>query len=154
MTRSAPVSGAVGRVYSSSDICSPHTLHQTTGKAAKMTEDTKLRPPARSATYWLIVKDEMEQEEMLTVGLDAREEALPIFCFEEEASMFLSLETLEAGWKLTEATAGELVSTLFGSCADVGFVALDPLPELVRQKMVGLVSVRREHFLDSLAERV
>ena len=119
-----------------------------------MEDDTKLRSPTWSATYWLIVKDEAKQEEMLTVGLDAQEEALPIFCFEEEASMFLSLETLGAGWKLTKVTAGELASILFGSCADVGFVALDPLPELVRQKMVSLVSVRRELFLDSLAERV
>lgn len=89
---------------------------------------------------------------MLTVGLDGREEALPIFCFEEEARMFLSLETSEAGWKLARITAGKLASILFGSCASVGFVALDPLPELVRRRMVGLVSLRKEQFLDNLTE--
>lgn len=89
---------------------------------------------------------------MLTVGLDGRGEALPIFCFEEEARMFLSLETLESGWNLTRITAGKLASMLFGPCASVGFVALDPLPELVRRRMVGLVSLRREQFLDNLTE--
>lgn len=117
-----------------------------------MIDNTMLRSPTRPATYWLIVKDETKQEEVLTVGLNSREEALPIFCFEEEASMFLSLEMLEAGWKLAKVPAGELALKLFGSCARVGFVALDPLPELVRQKMVGLVSVRKEQFMDSLIE--
>lgn len=117
-----------------------------------MTDDTKLRSPGRPATYWLIVKSDTRQEEVLTVGLDGREEALPIFCFEEEARMFLSLETLESGWELTKVTAGKLSSMLFGSCAGVGFVALDPLPELVRRRMVSLVSLRREQFLDDLIE--
>ena len=75
-----------------------------------MTDITRLRSQGWSATYWLIVK-ETKQEEMLTVGLDAREKALPIFRF-EEISMFFSPEKLETGWKLTEATAGELASTL------------------------------------------
>lgn len=117
-----------------------------------MTDDTKRRSPGRPAAYWLIVKSEAKQEKMLTVGLDGREEALPIFCFEEEARMFLSLETSEAGWKLARITAGKLASILLGSCASVGFVALDPLPELVRRRMVGLVSLRKERFLDNLTE--
>ena len=33
------------------------------------------------------------------------------------------------------------------------FVALDPLPEMVSWRMVGLVSLRRERFVDRLLER-
>jgi hypothetical protein len=35
----------------------------------------------------------------------------------------------------------------------VRFVALDPLPELVSWGMVGLVSLRRERFVDRLLEK-
>ncbi len=66
--------------------------------------------------------------------------------------MFLSLGSPGAGWRLRETTAGELTGILSGSCAGVRFVALDPLPELVGRGMIGLVSVRRERFVERLIE--
>ena len=107
------------------------------------------RPPA---AYWLLVKDEAGRTEALTVGLEGRREALAVFGFEEEAGMF-SLWSSEEGWRIRETTAGELAGMLSGPHAGVEFVALDPLPELVSRGMAGLVSLRRERFLDRLFER-
>lgn len=110
---------------------------------------TPTRPPE---SYWLIVKGEAGRTRVLTVDPNGLEEALAVFGFEEEARIFL-LGGSGAGWRLRETTAGELISVLYGPCAGVGFVALDPLPEIVSRGMIGLVSLSRERFVDRLIER-
>ena len=43
---------------------------------------------------------------------------------------------------------------LYGrSCADVKEVALDPLPEMVTERTVGLVSLLRERFIQVITAR-
>ena len=57
------------------------------------------------------------------------EQALPVFSGEGEAEMFVWLGgAFEDGWRVRETSAGELVSILYGPCAGVGSVALDPSP--------------------------
>lgn len=54
---------------------------------------------------------------------------LPVFCFEEEADLYLRAETpSQAGWLVRQTTLGELTSMLYSSCSGARFVALDPLP--------------------------
>ena len=89
---------------------------------------------------------------MLTLDLDDEGETLPVFCFEDEADMFLSLGKLGTGWQLRKATAGELGRMLLGPWAGIEFVSLDPLPELVHKRMIGLVSVRSEQFADRFVD--
>ena len=72
---------------------------------------------------------------------------MAVFCHPEEAEMFLRLGPLGRGRRPREASAAELVSVLSGPRAGVGWVALDPLPELVACGLVGLVCFRRERFL-------
>jgi hypothetical protein len=85
--------------------------------------------------------------EVLMVGCSG-EPALPVFSGAGEAEMFVWLEgAFEDGWRVRETSAGELVSTLYGPCAGVGRVALDPSPEMVGINAVSLVSVTRERFL-------
>ena len=110
-------------------------------------------PPA----YWLIAKSENEPIEMLevlTLDRDGKD-MLPIFSHEEEADMFLQL--LGGGaedWWARESTSGELVAVLYGpSCAGVKEVALDPLPEMMAERTVGLVSLLREHFIQVITAR-
>jgi hypothetical protein len=55
---------------------------------------------------------------------------------------------LGGGWHARESAAGELTSILYGLCASVKKVALDPLPEMLDQKTVNLVNVSRERFID------
>lgn len=103
------------------------------------------RPPRRppGTIYWLITNG---QSDVLTLDYDG-EEILPVFSHWEEAEMFLRLGNVGCDWHAFESGARELIAVLYGPCAGVREVALDPLPEMVTERSVGLVSLRRERFL-------
>ena len=107
---------------------------------------TAERPPRRppGTTFWLITNG---RRDVLTLYYDG-EEMLPVFCHREEAEMFLRLGILGySDWRASESGARELVAVLCGPCAGVREVALDPLPEMVADGCMGLVSLCRERFL-------
>jgi hypothetical protein len=113
--------------------------------SVKLLQQTPRRCP--SSIFWLVVRYEVRQMEVLMVGCSG-EQVLPVFSGDGEAEMFAWLEgTFEEGWRVRETSAGELVSILYGPCAGVGRVALDPTPEMVGTDAVSLVSVAREWFL-------
>src|ERR671917_1165432 len=108
---------------------------------------------AGTQRYWVIAKDTKDglgQLELLTLDLDGAGEALPVFSFEEEAEMFLWLKRTEDGWKVRETTPGQLVSILYGPCADVGRVMLDPLPEIGARVQISLLGMDRHDFVESV----
>ena len=106
------------------------------------------------SAYWLLARNENGRLDVLAIGLAAGEEALPVFSHEEEAEMFLRLRRVEfEGWQARESTAGELISVLYGPCAGVKCVVLDPLPEMIAQRTLGLVSLSRERFVDLVLSR-
>lgn len=114
--------------------------------------------PRRAGTqrYWVIAKnakdakDGFGKPDLLTVDLDGAGEALPVFSFEEEAEMFLCLQTTEDGGEVRETTPGQLVSILYGPCADVGRVMLDPLPEIGASMQISLLGIDRNDFVESV----
>ena len=109
---------------------------------------------APGSTYWLIARNENSRLEVLATGLADTEEAMPVFSHEEEAELFLGLwEVGVGGWQARESSAGELVSLLCGPCASVERVALDPLPEMLVERTVGLVSLSRKRFVDLVLSR-
>ena len=125
-------------------------------RAKPTAEQASRRAPGRypGSTYWLIARNENGRLEVLTTGLASGEEAMPVFSHEEEAEMFFGLEQVEpGGWQARESTNGELISVLYGPCARVERVALDPLPEMVAERTVGLVSLSRERFVDLVLSR-
>ena len=72
---------------------------------------------------------------------------MPVFSGEGEAEMFAWLGgAFEDGWQVRATSAGELVSILYGPCAGVGRVALDPSPEM-SSETIRLVSLSRERFV-------
>ncbi|HVD34499.1 MAG TPA: hypothetical protein VNB93_02060 [Rubrobacter sp.] len=95
-------------------------------------------------------KDGFGQPDLLTVDLDGAGEALPVFSCEEEAQMFLWLQTSEDGREVREITPGQLVSILYGPCADVGRVMLDPLPEIGARVQISLLGMDRNDFVESV----
>src|SRR3712207_4072457 len=108
---------------------------------------------AGTQRYWVIAKDAQDgfgQPALLTVDLDGAGEALPVFSFEEEAEMFLWLQRIEDGREVREATPGQLVSILYGPCADVGRVMLDPLPEFGARMQINLLAMDRHDFVESV----
>ena len=100
------------------------------------------------SSYWLIARNENGRIEVSTVCLPNGEEALAVFGHEEEAELFLWLEVSSHGWRTRESSAGELVSVLYGLCKGVEKVVLDPPPRMLAEKTVGLVSMKRERFVD------
>ncbi len=118
-----------------------------------MLKNRAARPPNLAASYWLIEKHEAGRTEVPTVHLESGGEALPVFSWAEEAEMFLSLGGFEEdGWAIRESTAGGLVSMLEEELgAEVEFVALDPMPEMVTPMfgtMISLVTLDRQSFID------
>jgi hypothetical protein len=128
------------------------------GASTRKGTETVRGVPQRAGTqrYWVIAKDAKDakdgfgQLEVLTVDLDGTGEALPVFSFEEEAEMFLWLQTTEEGWEVRETTPGQLVSILYGPCADVGRVMLDPLPEIGARVQISLLGMDRNDFVESV----
>ncbi len=106
----------------------------------------------RGSTYWLIAKDESDRVEVLTIECGGQR-ALPVFSFEEEAELFLGLGGIGDGWWVRESGAGEIVSVLYGPCAGVRSVVLDPLPEMVADGAVELVRLSRKRFVEHLVGR-
>ena len=118
---------------------------------APIRETSKRGVGLRASTRWLIARDGGGGLEPMCVDGE-RGRVLPVFSFEEEAEMFLCLGGRDGdGWRARGTSVGELVSVLFGPCADAGSVALDPLPEMLDDGMAGLVEVGRERFLERLA---
>ena len=125
------------------------------GASTREDAETADGVPRRVGTqrYWVIAKDAKDgfsQLELLTVDLDGTGEALPVFSFEEEAEMFLWLQTSEDGREVREITPGQLVSILYGPCADVGRVMLDPLPEIGVRMQISLLGMDRNDFVESV----
>ena len=108
------------------------------------------RPPRRppGTTYWLIT---IGQRAVLILDYEG-EEMLPVFSHREEAEMFLRLGSAGYEWRDSESGARELASILYGPCADVRYVALDPLPEMLADRSVEPVSLCRERFLQRLTQ--
>lgn len=64
--------------------------------------------------------------------------------------MFLWLQTTEDGREVRETTPEQLVSILYGPCADVGRVVLDPLPEIGARMQNSLLGMDRDDFVESV----
>ncbi len=121
-----------------------------------MTRKLKARPtvvpPRRrpGSRWWLLSKRGVCRTEVLTMSCDGGR-ALPVFSCEGEADLFAWLgDAFENEWRAREASVGELISMLYGSCAHVRAVALDPSPEMTGEA-IGLVSMSPKRFLDWIA---
>jgi hypothetical protein len=109
-------------------------------------------PPPRRTPYWLIARHAHGRLEVLTTQLAGGEEVLPVFSSEEEAQLFVLTED-GSGWQPRQTAAGEIISILCGFYKGVRQVALDPPLGGGDDESIGLVSVGRESFIDSLLGR-
>lgn len=90
----------------------------------------------------------------LTVDLYARDKALAIFSFEEEAQMFAGALEESDEWRVSEIENEALLRLLYRSRPFTDFIALDPLPERLAPEAANLVSVSRMCFLKHLLKQV
>jgi len=118
---------------------------------------SKRRAGPRAPNRWLIVKEGVRVTGLeplcLEVCVDGGKRLLPVFSFQEEAEMFLYLGGYgDDGWRVRQSSPGELVSILYGPCAEVRSVALDPLPGMLEEGTVGLVTLVRERFVQAVLD--
>jgi hypothetical protein len=120
-------------------------------KKVRSTRTSPVRHPR--SKWWMLAKDDDLGAGVLLANCDS-EHALPVFSGEGEAEMFVWLAgAFEDGWRVRETSAGELVSILYGPCAGVGRVALDPSPEMTAET-IRLVSLSRERFVSRILDSV
>jgi hypothetical protein len=86
-----------------------------------------------------------------TVFLPEGKETIALFSAEEEARMFCHLSKQGAKVSVRQTTAGGVLSLLYGPWAVARHVALDPLPEILGGRLLGLLTLDREHFARSFA---
>lgn len=106
-------------------------------------------PGAARRHYWMISCHGEAEKNPLTLD-DGGNRTLPVFSHKEEAEMFLGLRGSGDGWRVHERSSAEIVLMLYDPRAGVRNVALDPLPEMVAERTVGLVSVCRKRFAERL----
>lgn len=106
---------------------------------------------AQRRPLWLITNHENGRMGVFTLDPDSNRETLPVFSFEEEAETFLRLGAPGTQWRARKTTGGELISILYGPCAGVKKVTLDPLPGVDGGMFSDLVSLGRDKFLRTFA---
>jgi hypothetical protein len=99
--------------------------------------------------HWLVIKHLSRRMDVFTTHLCGDPKALVVFSFQEEAQMFLDLRLTASKdrWRVRQTSVGELVSLLYGPCSDTRKVVLDPLPEIGREELTGLLGMHRAEFL-------
>ncbi len=103
---------------------------------------------------WLITEyrgAQMGDVLILTISGDSVK-TLPVFSSKEEAELFLEFEVLGTEWRVRQITPGELISLLYGLCAGVENVLLDPSEEIAAERMTALVSLSRKDFVQTLSD--
>jgi hypothetical protein len=96
---------------------------------------------------FLIARPGAKDSDVLVLRLPDGHTALPVFASEEEAGMFLWLETAEDGWRVAEISEADLAGLLRDSCAGVRWVVR---PFAADGAGKGPAGVDREDFLRAL----
>jgi hypothetical protein len=97
---------------------------------------------------FLIARPGAKDADVLVLRLPDGHTALPVFASEEEAGMFLWLETAEDGWRVAEISEADLAGLLRDTCAGVRRVVR---PFAADGAGRGPAGVDREDFLRALA---
>ena len=73
-------------------------------------------------------------------------EAMALFSGEEEARMFCHFCGEGASTNIRQTTTGEVISLLYCPWCAAKHVALDPLPGILDERLLGLLTLDREDF--------
>lgn len=98
--------------------------------------------------FWVACRS---PEVPLTVSVPGLGEALAVFCFEEEARLYLDYE--DDGPLPRPVRTDELIELLLGSWSRFDLVTLDPMPGNDAGVMLRLASMHRDDFLDHLVRK-
>lgn len=91
-----------------------------------------------------------DDADVLVLRLPDGRTALPVFGREDEAGMFVWLETTGEGWRVAEISEGGLGALLRGSCAGVGRIVRPFAADGVGREPA---TVDREDYLRELSDK-
>jgi hypothetical protein len=103
---------------------------------------------SRQRSRFLIAREGAKDADVLVLRLPDGQTALPVFGLEEEAGMFLWLETAGKGWRIAEILEADLATLLRESCAGVRRIVH---PFAARCSDNGPTTVDREDFLRTMS---
>ena len=101
--------------------------------------------------FWVACPSPEAPSDPLTVSVPGLGEALAVFCFEEEARLYMGYGN--DGLCPCPVGPDELVALLLGSWARFDLITLDPMPGKEVGLMLRLASTRREDFLGHLVRK-
>ena len=101
--------------------------------------------------FWVACRSPEGPSDPLTVSVPGLGEALAVFCFEEEARLYLGYGDHDL--RPCPVGPGELMALLLGSWSRFARITLDPMPGRDVGLMLRLASTRREDFLDHLVRK-
>jgi hypothetical protein len=113
------------------------------GGGAQVTRDI-VTERSRERSRFLIASRGAKDADVLVLRLPDGQTALPIFGLEEEAGMFLWLETTGEGWHAADISEADLATLLRESCTGVRWIVQ---PFAAGGGAQGLANVDREDFL-------
>jgi len=99
--------------------------------------------------FWVACRNPEALLDPLTLSVPGLGEALAVFCFEEEAMLYLGYG--DDGLRPCPVGPDELMVLLFGRWSRFELVTLDPMPQKHAGVMLRLASMRSDDFLDRLA---
>jgi hypothetical protein len=101
--------------------------------------------------FWVACRSPEALSDPLTVSVPGLGEALALFCFEEEARLYLGYG--DDGLRPCPVGPGELVELLLGPWSRFDRITLDPMPGRDTGLMLRLASTHRHAFLDHLVHK-
>jgi hypothetical protein len=101
--------------------------------------------------FWVACRSPEVLWDPLTVSVPGFGEALAVFCFEEEARLYIGYG--DDGLRPCPMGPGELVELLLGPWSRFDRITLDPMPGPGTGLMLRLASTRRRDFLAHLVHK-
>jgi hypothetical protein len=101
--------------------------------------------------FWVACRSPDVPSDPLTISVPGLGEALAVFCFEEEASLYMGYG--EDGLRPCPVGPDELVELLLGPWSRFDQITLDPMPGRGTGLMLRLASTHRHNFLDHLTRK-
>ena len=113
--------------------------------AAPHKHGVRARRTSTVHAFWIALEGSLRARP-LAVFLSDGTEAMALFSGEEEAKMFCHFCEKGASANVRQTTAGEVISLLYCPWCAPKHVVLDPFPEILGKRILGLLALDRDDF--------
>jgi hypothetical protein len=114
--------------------------------AAPHNHGVRNRRTRRVHAFWMVLEGSPQRLPLTVFLSDGNTEAMALFSGEEEARMFCHFCEKVVSAKIRQTTTGEVISLLYCPWCEAKHVALDPFPEILGSRPMGLLTLSRTDF--------